>query len=536
MSTVKNDYCGLRPRSLLARWQAVWLVSLVAMMVAGIVRWTVAGDELWLDELHTAWACKENLADVFSRAAAGNQTPLFFWLTWGGLRAFGKSALALRSVSLLCGVFLVAMAGAWVWRASRSVAGVVLTVVIVALDWRFVFYATEARPYALMQLLGAVQAYLFADLARLFESERPRQSRVIWVGWVLVSIAMIYTHVTSVWLLAAETLLVALIWCSQALRGRGPLTADLPWRAILMAVATIILAMIPLAVGFGQTFERRSNWSDLSSFTAVWTGLWIPLTVWIGLPLAMVLVDGVLKRWTGDAKPRSLSFWLIGFVMLWALTPIMSVFVVDAFGIAPLALVRYTLIGYVAMAIFSGLGVSRLRSGGVKIAAAVTVLGLAHQGNFLTQQLVRQGTLPHLRNESWSVPVAQINADQAKRDQPVYVFANVIEDVDSFAIESAEFQDYLLFPVSGLDAVDRSGRIVQACPTAGAPHFRPDHFPLIAEQGGAWLLVRGRHETVNSVVDELRTGLENKVPDREVTVRFFGREGSDVYAVSVDLR
>ena len=63
-----------------------WIViSALALIVAvgGWLRFQVAtNDLLWLDELHTGWVVDAPaFSDIASRAADGNQTPVYFWIT-----------------------------------------------------------------------------------------------------------------------------------------------------------------------------------------------------------------------------------------------------------------------------------------------------------------------------------------------------------------------------------------------------------------------------------------------------------------------
>ena len=99
----------------------IFAVAIALSMLGGVaVRLWAARDFLWLDELHTSWAVSGTFADVSARAVDGNQTPLYFWLTFAALKIFGTSTLALRSVSMLSGIALVILLPIGVWRITRS--------------------------------------------------------------------------------------------------------------------------------------------------------------------------------------------------------------------------------------------------------------------------------------------------------------------------------------------------------------------------------------------------------------------------------
>ena len=122
--------------------------TVAAILVGAILRFTVACDALWLDELHATWVVDGTLADVVPRAAYGNQAPLYFWLMWPVVKLVGLSELSLRSWSLLAGLCLIG-GGSWVtWRFTRSATTAAFVAWIFTLDPTMIFYGTEARPYA----------------------------------------------------------------------------------------------------------------------------------------------------------------------------------------------------------------------------------------------------------------------------------------------------------------------------------------------------------------------------------------------------
>ena len=144
-------------------WGHRWIVGLaVCFLLAGVVlRGVAAGDHLWLDEQHTAWVASSDLGDVAGRSIDGNQTPLFFYACWATLKAGGESALSLRLPSLLCGLVLLFIVPVWIYRRTASAASLLIVSAWFLFDYDAVFYSSEARPYAMVQLLGAIQAGVF---------------------------------------------------------------------------------------------------------------------------------------------------------------------------------------------------------------------------------------------------------------------------------------------------------------------------------------------------------------------------------------
>ena len=72
-----------------------WLpaASLVIIVAGGVfLRCWQATESLWLDELHTSWVVAEGADGIVSRAHAGNQSPLFFFIVWGVVQLVLRAA------------------------------------------------------------------------------------------------------------------------------------------------------------------------------------------------------------------------------------------------------------------------------------------------------------------------------------------------------------------------------------------------------------------------------------------------------------
>ncbi len=122
-----------------------------------------------------------------------------------------------------------------------------------------------------------------------------------------------------------------------------------------------------------------------------------------------------------------------------------------------------------------------------------------------SHQLVTTRTLPRLRFENWADPIREINARHDKRTHPVFLFANLIEDVDAFTNAEPAFQEYLQFPINGIASINTQHRTTLAASTMLSQHFRPTDIELMKLQGGAWLLIRGDQALVTTICNELRS-------------------------------
>src|SRR4051812_38177258 len=143
-------------------WPTWLLLTLIIALGAMLRLWQI-NDSLWVDELHTSWCVQGGLNQVAQRAALGNQSPLYFYVVWGVTRLLGESEFTLRLPSLLAGIALPGLMYLLVRRlgpGERMVWPAVLAAFLVSVDHASLFFAAEARPYALVQLLAAVSLLL----------------------------------------------------------------------------------------------------------------------------------------------------------------------------------------------------------------------------------------------------------------------------------------------------------------------------------------------------------------------------------------
>lgn len=540
-----SSHFGFNVNSFRPPWITLSVVALLAVL-AGWLRGSIAGSEgLWLDELHTGWCVSDSGSLVVTRAADGNQTPFFFWLTWMVANVFGHSEFSLRAVSWLASTVTVLIASAVTWRWTGCSVASILVACLVGIGSTFIYYGSEARPYALIQCLGVIQVGLFYEV--LWRSPPATERRLSSIGpprigldalLVLVTCLLVYTHITSVWLMVAETLFLIGVGLanrgSRAGLGGAQFRLSIP-RRLLFDVVLVGVGCLPLVLSLMFVFKRRGNWEGLSSVSAVWFSVVPGIVSCLAIPAAGFAISIAYHRWFSENQTR-IDYSRLIFVGLWALIPSLCLVAMEYLSIAPMALPRYALVGAVAFPIFAGICVSGLSALSARIGlAAVVLVSFAYQDPMI-MQFVNEQQIPRMRIEDWRTPVEIINETKRKSAHPVFVFSNLIEDRDALTNQEERFQEYLRFPVSGLYRIDREGREIQAGPTLEIVHFADQHIQQVARQGGAWVLVRGHGDQVSEIGNELRERLavELERSPEEVQVSVFSQQPSPVYLLSID--
>lgn len=222
-------------RGALRQPELLWLAGLV--VAAAVVRFAVVGvPSYWLDEAFTILILKAPFGHALSLIPDTESTPpLYYVLAWGWAKLFGTGEAGVRSLSALFGTATVPVGYAIGTRLLGRRTGLI-TAALLAFNPFLIWFAQEARAYALMVLLCAVSFWLF--IVWLDE----RRTRPL-VAWGLVSALAFATHYYAAVMLAAE-----LGWMLFAVPDarRRVLAAFLP-------VVAVGLALLPLAVA------QRSN-------------------------------------------------------------------------------------------------------------------------------------------------------------------------------------------------------------------------------------------------------------------------------------
>jgi 4-amino-4-deoxy-L-arabinose transferase-like glycosyltransferase len=134
-----------------------------------------------------------------------NTQPLYFLLQYLAWPLVGRSTFMLRFLAAVFGVLTVALTyklGEALFDHKVGLAGALLT----ALLPLHVQYSQIIRPYTLLSALSLASAYF---LVRALKTNRS----VHWIGFVLTAGLNFYNHYNALFVLAAEGLFTAVVWC-----------------------------------------------------------------------------------------------------------------------------------------------------------------------------------------------------------------------------------------------------------------------------------------------------------------------------------
>lgn len=362
-----------RPKPFFHRWLLILILFLAYFLaVSGIDR-----ESLWRDEVDSIRFASDSwqqikaggsLKEVAGQLAGyltrpGWNGPLYFLALEPWLQLAGQSELALRYPSALAKVLAAALlfvVGARLFRPQVGLAAACLAAVNPYLVW----YAGEGKMYAVVTALALLSTYLLLRALAL-------GGKRFWIGYVLVTSLLFYTHILTPLLLPVQAILALLLYpkvvrSTAAWLSLGALT--LPYLPLfiwqwphLAQPAQTGFPFVPLGTmlqRLGEVFSR-----GLVGWQAV-------------TPLALLAGAMVLNVFTGREQKRSTGLARLA-LFVWALLPAAELYLVSLRR--PLFTERYLIWTLPAWLLLAAAGVVWLasRGRGLKTAAGVWFGGLA---------------------------------------------------------------------------------------------------------------------------------------------------------------
>ncbi|MFC1465339.1 MAG: glycosyltransferase family 39 protein [Candidatus Brachytrichaceae bacterium NZ_4S206] len=144
-----------------------WLLLGSILLLAIVLRFHKIGTQsLWYDEGNSARIAERSLALIVEGAAGDIHPPLYYIALKYWRVAFGEDEAALRSFSAVCGVLTVLCAYLIGRDAFGRRVGQVAAFLLAVMPFA-IYYAQEARMYALLALCAAVSTWAVIRMGRL---------------------------------------------------------------------------------------------------------------------------------------------------------------------------------------------------------------------------------------------------------------------------------------------------------------------------------------------------------------------------------
>ncbi len=335
-----------------ARGWARATLYLVVLAAFALRAYHLGMPAIWWDESLSVYRATRDLAAILSNiiyiqnvVTYDTLPPLYFVCLHFCVALFGTSEFALRYFSLMANVATIplvyALARRWFssspvvpGRAGAGVSVGVVAAFLTALAPFNVWYAQEARPYALVLFLSTLAVYALTRvfvIARLSEEATlPSVARGDKRGWLLIYVlsaaGALYTHYYAIFLIPFHVVLIALyVWRSP----RARVWILLPALPLVFAVFLVPLVTASLAgnAGAGPYFVPLDIiLRDLLNSFSVGITMDAARAVWFDVAMLALFVVGIAGWGMGDRK-ASRRDWKFGIsILAYIFVPVIGVF------------------------------------------------------------------------------------------------------------------------------------------------------------------------------------------------------------------
>ncbi|MCZ7542879.1 MAG: glycosyltransferase family 39 protein [Anaerolineae bacterium] len=306
-------------------------VMVAVLLLAAFLRFhDLDAQSFWNDEGNSARIIERTPALIVEAAAGDIHPPLYYLLLAGWRLPAGFSAFALRSFSVMCGLFTVALTFALGRRLFDRTVGV-LGALVVALHAFQVYYSQEARMYALMAALAAGSMYAWVRWCAASAAPDAGGLNRWAAALVVLNAAGLYTQYAYPVVMLAQAVAFAAWWLWRSRR-----------RRVIAVFAGLLLASVALylpwlvvearqALGWPTTGADESLLEAVQRMVALLV-YGIDLETWglgraiwaAGIPLIVAALPLVLPRAFEPPRGRALHApgWRLALLWAWALLPV----------------------------------------------------------------------------------------------------------------------------------------------------------------------------------------------------------------------
>lgn len=261
------------------------LAVLVLLLAAGLRFYRIDFQSYWNDEGNTRALVARDGPALLANTAADIHPPGYYLLLKAWRDQIGESEFALRGFSALAGVVLVAL----LYRLGRAAGAGLAAALLGAVNPFLIYYAQEARMYALLATAGAAAFFLFSELWRASLRSARRPWALI-AGFGLATAFGLYLHYAFGFIILAQGAALGLGRSWEALRARGHTRLARPLISnylLSQALAvSVYLPWLPIA------YRQLTGWPAAREFHPFWESL-LDLTRYLAFGRTLPTGDGL---------------------------------------------------------------------------------------------------------------------------------------------------------------------------------------------------------------------------------------------------
>ena len=277
-----------QPRQSHELWGWVTLILLAAFLLLALI----GTKSLWVDELFTLRVADQpSVSDLLRACVESERRPPLYYLAMHAWQILaGEDEFAARLFSVYFALLSLPLLG----RLARGLGMESLRLAAAALlafAPTFVLYAPMARAYTMSVAIGLLSTIMFVEVAQ-------RPTRRAWLGYLLISIALLYTDYALLSLIVAQNLYILYRWASPGQAIRPHL------RTWLATQLLLVLAFIPWLTAVAAQAQHARLDADFAqglagyalklAYPMISLGVGETIFPWNPLALTGLLCAGVL--------------------------------------------------------------------------------------------------------------------------------------------------------------------------------------------------------------------------------------------------
>jgi len=424
---------------------------------------------LWTDEFATYWVSNTStLSESISRATVTQgQSPFYYILVWSILKIIPESEFALRLISLISSIIsiyliyhiaLLLFQQRAMDKANSSTVNsystpslfnipAIFATLIFSLDTTQIYYAQEARPYALAVMFALLSQFYFLKIITFKSSNNNQNSpdsiyhsilhffkkqKLIVFFYIISSSLICYTHYIFGTMLLVQNIWVAFILIKKNKKYNITLQA---WCAMQII---IILTLLPLIYHLYPILTKSSKWTWLRSggiidtvriFSTMFNG-WI-IVMFASVFLILFIVDFYSKQKSiitffkdslkknncdHNKKITNLKYKDLTILLsIWFITPPLFAYIATLLLQTSLLDARYMTLSLIPFYLLLALCIQCLSSKNIKIFLSAFIL-FVYIGGVLIPIYEIEGRFSNRIPHDWRTAIKVLNQNLQKGD------------------------------------------------------------------------------------------------------------------------
>ena len=229
----------------------IWIALAVTMVAAVCLRFSMLTTQsYWMDELFSAGVSKpwNSFSAMWRATLADVHPPLYQSLLWLWYKQFGFTEYAGRALSAAIGSLGI-LALFFLGKECYCRRVGLYAAIIASANYFLLYYSQEVRSYGLLFLFATLSYLAFLKFLRTL-------SGPALLAYLLVTVALVYTHYYGIVLVATQGVVLAYDLARRA-EGRGKVVA-----AAVLAVVVIGTSLLPILTSIAVAAARQTTWIE----------------------------------------------------------------------------------------------------------------------------------------------------------------------------------------------------------------------------------------------------------------------------------